>query len=301
MKWLFAVALSSLLCLPHVSAQQAPTRPAITGLAFARFYTGDAAASDRFYRETLGLQKVAGTPDTTYAVNASQWIEIEPLPDPALKSRMAAVGFTTRNAAQLVKYLQGRGVAIEHPLQGGMFSVRDPEGNQVWFVQQGANHRVAAMHALPTATAGRMIHAGYVVQDAAREDTFFHDILGFQPNWHGGRTPGKDDWVSLQVPDGSDWIEYMLHIPADASLRSVGVQDHISLGTAKMATVEARLKANHCEGENCTAAKVGLDGKVQLNMYDPDLTRVEFMEYAPVQTPCCSPIVGKIPSDVEEQ
>lgn len=301
MKWLSAVAASSLLCLLHVPAQQPPTRPAITGLAFARFYTADAAASDHFYSQTLGLDKLAGTPDATYAVNTAQWVEVEPLPDPALSSRMAAVGFTTRNAAQLQRYLQAKGVAIEHPLQGGMFSVRDPEGNQVWFVQGGSNRRVAAMHASPSATSGRMIHAGYVVHDAAREDTFFRDILGFRPNWHGGRTPGKDDWYSLQVPDGSDWLEYMLNIPANASLRSVGVQDHISLGTQKMATVEDRLKANGCQGENCTAAKVGLDGKVQLNMYDPDLTRVEFMEYAPVQTPCCSPILGKVPTDVEEQ
>jgi hypothetical protein len=34
--------------------------------------------------------------------------------------------------------------------------------------------------------------------------------------------------------------------------------------------------------------KIGRDGKWQLNLYDPDLTRVELMEFKPVQTPCCS-------------
>jgi len=37
--------------------------------------------------------------------------------------------------------------------------------------------------------------------------------------------------------------------------------------------------------------KIGRDGKWQLNLYDPNSTRVELMEPKPVKTPCCSPIV----------
>ena len=37
--------------------------------------------------------------------------------------------------------------------------------------------------------------------------------------------------------------------------------------------------------------KIGRDGKWQLNLYDPDLTRVEMMEFKPAQTPCCSPMI----------
>ena len=36
--------------------------------------------------------------------------------------------------------------------------------------------------------------------------------------------------------------------------------------------------------------KIGRDGKWQLNLYDPNLTRAELMEPKPVQKPCCSPI-----------
>jgi hypothetical protein len=36
--------------------------------------------------------------------------------------------------------------------------------------------------------------------------------------------------------------------------------------------------------------KIGRDGKWQLNLYDPNLTRVELMEPKPVETPCCSPM-----------
>ncbi len=34
--------------------------------------------------------------------------------------------------------------------------------------------------------------------------------------------------------------------------------------------------------------KIGRDGKWQLNLYDPDGTRVELMEFTPVEKPCCS-------------
>ena len=39
--------LASLLSLPALAQQ--PTRPAITGIAFARFYTTDPAAAQKFY------------------------------------------------------------------------------------------------------------------------------------------------------------------------------------------------------------------------------------------------------------
>jgi hypothetical protein len=41
--------------------------------------------------------------------------------------------------------------------------------------------------------------------------------------------------------------------------------------------------------------KLGRDGKWQLNLYDPDQTRIEFMEFAPKEKPCCSEFTGPHP------
>jgi hypothetical protein len=41
--------------------------------------------------------------------------------------------------------------------------------------------------------------------------------------------------------------------------------------------------------------KIGRDGKWQLNLYDPDGTRVELMEFTPVEKPCCSDYTGPHP------
>jgi hypothetical protein len=41
---------------------------------------------------------------------------------------------------------------------------------------------------------------------------------------------------------------------------------------------------------------LGVDGKIQLDLTDPDGTRVEFMEYKPVKDPCCSAYAGAQPT-----
>ena len=281
---------------------QTPKRPAITGVAFARFYTTDAPGAQKFYSDTLGFKRLQANDVWTYPVNSSQWIEIltsPPPPQPNL--RIAAVAFTTRSAAGLQRYLAAHGVKPEIPLKNGEFGVRDPEGNLVIFVQSGSNKLVANAPPSPTATSNRIIHVGFIVRDAAKEDAFWRDILGFHPYWHGGMTEQRTDWQSIQVPDGSDWLEYMLNLPPTPTLKQAGVMDHFSLGVTHMADAIAALQKNGCEGPNCTNSKVGRDGKVQLNLYDPDLTRVEFMEFKATKEPCCSPLLGKQPGPEEDK
>jgi len=41
---------------------------------------------------------------------------------------------------------------------------------------------------------------------------------------------------------------------------------------------------------------LGVDGKLQLDLNDPDGTRIEFMEFHPVQKPCCSLFTGRQPA-----
>ncbi len=65
-----------------------------------------------------------------------------------------------------------------------------------------------------------MIHAGFLVYQREAEDHFYREILGFRPYWHGGMKDSDTDWVSLQVPDGTDWLEYMLNQPEHPDLRT---------------------------------------------------------------------------------
>lgn len=290
----------SVLCLFLSMCSFAHSQPAITGIAFVRMYTADSVASASFYGKTLGYGHAESKGIIRYSVNDLQWLEVEPLPSPAPASRLAAVAFTTRDAPVLASYLKAHNIAIVQPLAHGMFAVHDPEGNLVYFVQEGAKIPGLPVSS-PNAPSHRIIHTGFMVRDAAAEDRFYKDLLGFRPNWHGGMHEGETDWISVQVPDGTDWLEYMLEAGPNPTAKQLGVMNHFSLGIGQMSDVVQALARNKCEGPNCTKTQMGRDGKVQLNLFDPDLTRVEYMEFLPTGTPCCSPILGKPPTEVENR
>jgi catechol 2,3-dioxygenase-like lactoylglutathione lyase family enzyme len=142
-----------------------------------------------------------------------------------------------------------------------------------------------------------MIHAGLLVHNRELEDHFYRDLLGFRLYWHGGMQPGETDWVAMQVPDGTDWLEYMLNQPEHPDLRLMGVMNHISLGVADMKKAQKILESHGWKEHGEEKVQMGRDGKWQLNLYDPDLSRIELMEFQPVQKPCCAEFTGQHPSE----
>jgi catechol 2,3-dioxygenase-like lactoylglutathione lyase family enzyme len=288
---------SFLFALGCVSSLLAQQRPAITGIAQVRLYATSPAASDAFYAKVLGLEQTRSGNSDVYFVNDLQSIALSPLPIPAPPTRMEAVVFRTRDAAALQKVMTDHAIKIVQPLAHGTFAVHDPEGNLILFTESQTHPTGASSQA----TSQRMIHAGLVVKDRDAEDRFYRDLLGFHLYWQGGSKDGRLDYVAMQVPDGTDWLEYMLNVPADANAHQLGGADHLSLGVTHMSDAVAALQRNGCQGENCAKTQMGRDGKVQLNLFDPDLTRVEYMEYSPSGTTCCSPIVGKTPKDKEDR
>jgi len=126
---------------------------------------------------------------------------------------------------------------------------------------------------------------------------FRSDVLGFHLYWQGGPQPDRTDWVAMQVPDGTDWLEYMLNQPEHLDLHRNGVMDHVSLGVRDMKQAQAMLESRGWRSSQTEHAQMGKDGKWQLNLYDLDYTRIELMEFRPVQKPCCSEFRGPHPSD----
>ncbi len=288
------VVLALLVSTCFASAQQ---RPRITGIAQVRLYTASPDSSSSFYGKVLGFDRTAIGGASVYTVNNLQSIEVAPLPSPAPSSRLMAVVFRTTDAPALEKYLQTHSIAIAQPLDHGTFGVHDPEGNLILFTQSTTD----AQHRSPRATSRRIIHAGFVVKNHDVEDRFYRDLLGFHLYWKGGQKDGALDYVAMQVPNGSDWLEYMLNTRAEATARQLGGANHLSLGVTHMSDAVDALGRNGCTGPNCAKTQLGRDGKMQLNEFDPDQTRVEFMEFKPVSTPCCSPIAGKTPAEKEDR
>jgi catechol 2,3-dioxygenase-like lactoylglutathione lyase family enzyme len=268
-----------------------PARPKITGIDHVKLYVSDMAKSQAFYAGALGLT----TPDWNCAcfaprrfmVNAFQYVDLVPVPSPAPQNWVAEIGFTTEDAFGLAEYLSAHGVAVGEATKENAgparFQVRDPEGNRIEFAQRtGATppFRISAKQ-----ISSQMLHAGFVVKDMAAENKFYRDVLGFRVYWYGGFKDNGIDWYEIQVPDGGDWIEYMLNIPQNADHKELGVQNHFSLGVKDAGVAAAQLKKQGLA--KFDGPEVGRDGKNSLDAYDPDGTRVEVMEFTPRQTPCC--------------
>jgi len=286
-------------------AQPTPTpRPAITGISHLTLFADDIPKSQRFYAELLGWDQVpsnAAQSGVRFYANHSQYLELVTPTRAGLTDRLDYVAFSTSDAEALRKYLGANGVSVPPAVTveadgSRSFLVHDPEGNKVGFAQDGPRPPAEPASA-SRSLSSHIIHAGYVVRDRAALDHFYKELLGFRLYWQGGNPDTRVDWVMMQVPNGTDWIEYMLYLPADPSLAQLGSANHFAPGVVSVAELQKKLEERGWKPEPGKNPQVlGVDGKMQLDLIDPDGTRVEFMEFAPVKTPCCSPNTGTQPN-----
>lgn len=300
----------TLLILATTFAQSAD-RPKIIGIDHVDFYTTSPDANEHLYEIVLGLHSAPPLEpgQTQRFMVGSQWVGYSPALDAKATDRMDHVAFRTDDCEALRLYLAAKGFKVPDLVSkkkegSRTFMVQDPEGNRIEFVQPSGAIVVKLNHAgdvgktpVPDPVSRRMIHVGFIVHDRAAEDHFYKDILGFRLYWHGGMQPGQTDWVAMQVPDGTDWLEYMLNVKPNPDLRTTGVMNHISLGVKDMKQAQAKLESHGWKPHGDEQAQMGKDGKWQLNLFDADFTRIELMEFTPVQKPCCSEFQGRHPSE----
>jgi len=301
------LAISNLCAFSQAPAAQ--PRPRILGIDHVAFYTTAPDGVKKLYGEVLGLAPAEPVEPggTLRFIVGKQWVGFSPAPDPKSADRMDHVAWLTDNLAHLRTYFIAQGVKVPEIQQRAdhslFFMVNDPEGHRVEFVEHASvlagrsSLRDAGAREGHAWVSRHMIHAGYLVYHLEAENHFYRDLLGFRPYWHGGMKEDVTEWMALQVPDGTDWIEYMLHQSEHADLQLTGVMNHISLGVADIKKAQAMLEAHGWKPHGDEQAQLGKDGKWQLNLYDPDFVRVELMEFKPVQKPCCSEFTGPHPTE----
>ena len=282
-------------------AQDKPKRPRITGLDHVRLYVTDVGKANEFYSKMVGLPTKTAYGCRTvslpcFVVNTHQQIELQSVPWLKPKNWLAEIAYATDNIEQMRAYLLAHNVPVT-PITKDLndalhFELRDPEGNTLSFIQRAelnpdfvtTNNRVGT----------RLLHAGFVVTDTAAENRFYLDLLGFKLYWYGGFKDDGVDWYEIQMPDGDNWIEYMLNIPANADHKELGVQNHFSLGVKDIHAAADQLRKNGLQ--KFDGPEIGRDGKWGLDAYDPDGTRVEVMEFTPAGKPCCRPYTAPHPT-----
>jgi catechol 2,3-dioxygenase-like lactoylglutathione lyase family enzyme len=298
----------ALLLMPVAAAQRPPKRPPITGVASFAANVSDLATARTFYSGVLGLDEsftvknpTGGTDLTAFKINDRQFVYIAPdLKDAsASASRLLFVGFETTDARALRTFLTSKGVEVPAALapdpEGNLsVFVKDPEDNLVQFIQYRSSSvqgRSKGRFLSPRRLSDHALHVGYRVREPEKLDAFYRDILGYRLIWKGGSRDDRFDWISMAVPDGNQWIEYMVNT-GTPSARQLGVLNHLALGTLDIDTAHTQIvQRGYTDKADPT---IGRDGRWLMHLYDKDFTRTEFMIRKPVKDPCCFPLTDVI-------
>ncbi|MBL8214018.1 MAG: VOC family protein [Bryobacterales bacterium] len=288
---LYATLIALLLATTTPAAAQTK-RPRITGVAHIALYSADIAKTRAYYRDILGFHEPysLNNPDgsfsmTFFKVNERQYIEIFPETKPHT-DRLAHISVETDDIEGMRLYLAEKGIPVPAKVNTGRiknksFNVKDPDGHIVEFVQympDGWTVREKGKH-LPNGVSARMMHIGIIVNSLEPAMRFYRDILGFEEFWRGARDPKVLQWVNMRVPDGNDYIEFMLHHPVPEETKR-GSAHHICLEVPNMEKALQAIEALPARKSYTLPLEIrtGINRKRQLNLFDPDGTRTELME-----------------------
>jgi lactoylglutathione lyase len=283
-----------LLLAAPVMAQPAVERPKVLGLAHVAVYVSDLAKARAFYEGLLGfaepftLPKADGSVQIAFVkINDQQYLELFN-EDPKDDGRLNHISIYTDDADRMRAYLASRGVAVPASVPKGRtgnknFTVKDPDGHGVEIVEYQPDSwtaRDAGKFMPETRVSAHMMHAGFLVGNLDASMKFYGGILGFKEFWRGNAANSKTlSWVNMRVPDGDDYVEFMLYETLPAQDRR-GTSNHICLVVPDMAAALAKLETEPGRKDYTRqiATQTGVNRKRQANLYDPDGTRVELME-----------------------
>jgi len=295
MKTLF---LSTLLPAALAWSQtSAPPRPKITGVAHIALAVHDIEKSRTYYKDFLGygepfkLDNPDGSLSLTFIkVNDRQYIELFP-EKTANTDRLLHISIEVEDAEAMRVYLKSKGVKVPDKVGKGRiknsnYNITDPDGHTVEIVQyepDGFSMREKGKFMDDNKSAPRvsrrMSHLGIIVGSLEPAMKFYGGILGFKETWRGSKDGKTLNWVNMKVPEGDDYIEFMLYDQMP-DLKSLGTLHHICLEVPDIDKAKAALEARPAKASYTKPMEIrtGVNRKRQMNLYDPDGTRSELME-----------------------
>lgn len=279
------VVAAAMLALGWQQATAPSARAAILGVSHVTIQTSDLARARAFYGGLLGFteRRPARPNRAVFIVNARQRLIIRDGLPPDRDERFINVGFEADTPDVLrhsmLRIFPGTELEPDDEAGGTRFAVPDPDGHLVQFVRRNPGGPDGS--ASPDRRISRRIlHIGLTIKDPAAADRFYKEALRFSETWRGGRPEGTTSWINMRVPDGTDYLEYMLYPTTPPNRRQLGSAHHVALMVQDiqqaLETVRARTKPG--DPNHTATPNIGVNNRWQLNLFDPDGTRVEFME-----------------------
>jgi catechol 2,3-dioxygenase-like lactoylglutathione lyase family enzyme len=292
MSRLVVVSMVALLLAGPCLSQEVK-RPKILGVAHMALYVSDLGNARAFYKDFLGfdepfsLKRKDGAERIAFIkINDQQYLELFAEP-PKNDGQLNHFSFYVDDAQTMRDYLASKGVKAPEKVGKGQtgnsnYNINDPDGHTVEIVQYEPaswTAREKGKFMPDTRISVHMSHVGVLIGPLEPAMKFYRDILGFEETWRGSPTGKFLSWVNMRVPDGQDYIEFMLY-NKEPDARQRGVKNHICLVTPDIqkavATLEARPARKNYEQK--IEISVGTNKKRQANLFDPDGTRIELME-----------------------
>jgi len=280
--YLLPTMLFVLAVLFPVISLPAQERPRILGISHMAVKVSDIERSVSFYRDFLGFAEQCRLNNpkdgslvlVCFKVSDEQSIEVFTGLRPG-EERLHQLAYCVDDAEAMRAHLARNGIKVpERAGQGQMknlgFTVRDPSGYTIELVQytpDGWTRRDRGKFLPDTRISEHITHGGVVVTDMAAALHFYGDILGFKESWRGGASGNVLSWINMKVPEGSDYVEFML----DSK-----VAPHFCLLVPDTEKARAKLESSSYRSkyDKPIEVRVGKNRKRQLNLYDPDGIRV---------------------------
>jgi len=218
-------------------AGQQVKRPRIVGVPHADFRVHDIAASRHFYKDFLGYAEpfdITG-PDgklimAFIKINDRQYIELSPEANPD-EPRFVHLALETDDAEGLRLYAKSQGFkGSDKPAARGRIrnmgtGLEDPDGNKIDVTQyepDGSSIQDLGKDLPEARISKRMLHVGFSVTKPETAH-YYIDVLGFREFWRGTADGKSASYSNLMVPEGSDYVEFILGQAHDEGAAGCGL------------------------------------------------------------------------------
>jgi lactoylglutathione lyase len=278
------------------AADEVP-RPKVLGVAHIAVYVKDLQKTRNFYENFLGFgepftlpKKEGGGERIVFIkVNDHQYFEIFNEADRG-EGQLNHISFYTDSADRMYGYLKSKGVAVmgdkgsvgKGQTGNKNFNVKDPDGHIVEIVEYMPDSwtaREAGKFMPASRISNEIMHVGVLAGDLDESLKFYGGILGFREFWRGSPNTRMLSWVNMRPAEGDTYLELMLYdkLPEPGGR---GTKNHacLTVPDADKALAELKVRAAKTGYDREMVIQTGVNRKRQINLYDPDGTRIELME-----------------------
>jgi catechol-2,3-dioxygenase len=273
-------------------AVQAAEPLPITAIAGVTFRAHDLAGMRNYYGKRAGFREVlpARPGSVRLGVGPEQWLEFQPGAGRGYVVRFQSLTLVTPSLRALDAKLRERGAAPVKGAGGRSLELRDPAGNLLIFIEARAKARKAAR--TQPGFAQHLQHIGLTVQreQRAHAESFYRDTLGLTEVFRMG-----DGLIKYKLNgDRFDVVE-LIFTSGPLNKWAAGSIAHINFAVDDIEKTYCDLFNRGLVDEDRFNPKVNAERLWAIDMFDPELTRVEIQEPKPAaeeiqvsKDPACS-------------